>query len=160
MDTQQHIRLLQITYAAQLADAVRQYGQAGILERVTEEKRAERRHSAGAQVARLGVTAPEAAFTTSAELFGCADWAVTESGVAGDFEASAGRCLLCAMVKKAGGPSPCRIFCLDPIEAMVQGLRPEARIEVLETLYDGKRCRVRVTGDGTARQAPSKVPGS
>ena len=157
MDTQQHIRLLQITYAAQLADAVRQYGQAGILDRVTEEKREERRRSAAAQAAQLGITAPEAAFTTSAQLFGCADWTVTEdTAEAGTeaggqaagkgFEASATRCLLCAMVKKAGGPSPCRIFCLDPIEAMVQGLRPDARLDVTETLYDGDGCRVRVAG--------------
>lgn len=144
MDTQQHLRLLQITYAAQLADAVRQYGQAGILERVTDEKRTERRRSASAQAAQLGITAPEAAFTTSAELFGCADWTVTETGEDG-FEASATRCLLCAMARKAGGPSPCHIFCLDPIEAMVLGLQPDARLEVLETLYEGERCRVRVT---------------
>ena len=78
MDTQQHLRLLQITYAAQLADSVRQYGRAGILDRVTEEKRAERLGAGAAQAAQLGITAPEAAFTTSAELFGCADWTVTE----------------------------------------------------------------------------------
>ena len=144
MDTQQHLRLLQIMYAAQLADAVRQYGQAGILDRVTDEKRMERRRSAAAQAAQLGITTPEAAFTTSAELFGCADWIVTEDGDGG-FDASATRCLLCAMVKKAGGPSPCRVFCLDPIEAMVESLRPDAGVEVLETLYDGERCRVCVT---------------
>ncbi len=143
MDTQQHLRLLQLTYAAQLADAVRQYGQAGILDRVTDEKRAQRRATGAAQAAQLGITAPEAAFTTSAELFGCADWTVTEAG-AGGFDAGATRCLLRAMVKKAGGPSPCRIFCLDPIEAMVTGLQPDARLEVLETLFDGERCRVRV----------------
>jgi hypothetical protein len=144
MDTQQHLRLLQITYAAQLADAVRQYGQAGILDKVTEEKRAERRQTAAAQAAQLGITTPEAAFTTSAELFGCADWTVTATGD-GALEASATRCLLCAMVKKAGAPSPCHIFCLDPIEAMVLGLQSDARLEVLVTLHDGDRCRVLVT---------------
>jgi hypothetical protein len=143
MDTQQHLRLLQITYAAQLADSVRRYGEAGILERVTDEKRAERRAAAPAQVAQLGVTKPEAALTTSAELFGCADWTAVETGDGG-FDATATRCLLCALVKKAGGPSPCRLFCLDPIEAVVQALQPEARLEVLETLYEGERCRVRV----------------
>ena len=35
------------------------------------------------------------------------------------------------MVKKSGGPSPCRLFCLDPIEAMVKGVAPGARFEVL-----------------------------
>ena len=143
MDTGQHIRLLQITYAAQLADAVRQYGQAGILDGVTGEKREERRRTAAAQAAQLGITGPEAAFTNSAELFGCADWTVTETGDDG-FEVTATRCLLCAMVRKAGGPSPCRLYCLDPIEAMVESLRPDARLEVVETLYDGERCRVRV----------------
>jgi hypothetical protein len=144
MDTQQHLRLLQITYAAQLADAVRQYGQAGILERVTAEKREERRRTAAAQAAQLGITLPQAAFATSAELFGCADWTVTETGDA-SFDATATRCLLCAMVKKAGGPRPCHIFCLDPIEAMVRGLQPEARFEILETLYESDHCRVRVS---------------
>jgi hypothetical protein len=110
---------------------------------VTDEKLAERRASAAAQAAQLGVTTPGAAFTTSAELFGCADWTVDEA-TDGGFDATATWCLLCAMVKKAGGPSPCRLFCLDPIEAMVQALQPEARLDVSETLYEGERCRVRV----------------
>jgi hypothetical protein len=143
MDTQQHIRILQITYAAQLADSVKRYGQAGILEAVTEEKRAERRAAGAAQAAQLGITAPEQAFTASAELFGCADWTVSEARD-GSLDASATRCLLCAMAKKNGAPSPCRIFCLDPIEAMVVGVQPDARLEVLETLFDGDRCRMRV----------------
>jgi len=145
MDTQQHLRLLQITYAAQLADAIRQYGRVGILQKVTDEKRAERRATGAAQAAQLGITEPQAAFTTSAELFGCADWTVNGAEGDGSFEAGATRCLLCVMVKKAGGPSPCRLFCLDPIEAMVKGLSPDARFEVMDTLYEGECCRVRVT---------------
>ena len=80
---------------------------------------------------------------------GCAhaDWTVTKGGD-GSFNASATRCLLCAVVKKTGGPSPCRIFCLDTIEAMALGLQPDARLEVLETLYEGNRCRVHVQCDG------------
>jgi hypothetical protein len=150
MDTQQHLRLLQVTYAAQLADSVRRYGEAGILDQVTAEKRDERRAMGAAQAAQLGITEPRVAFTTSAELFGCADWTVAAipDAAAADpgFDATATRCLLCGLTKKLGGPSPCRIFCLDPIEAMVVGLEPEARLEVLETLYDGERCRVRVQG--------------
>lgn len=144
MDTQQHLRLLQIIYAAQLADSVRRYGQAGILDDVADEKRTERLGTGAAQAAQLGITTPAAAFTVSAELFGCADWVATE-GPDGSFDASATRCLLCAMVKKAAGPSPCRVFCLDPIEAMVTGIQPDACLEVVETLYEGDRCRVRVT---------------
>lgn len=143
MDTQQHIRLLQTAYAGQLADTVRRYGEAGILEEVTEQKRAERLATGAAQAAQLGITAPENAFTVSAELFGCADWTVTP-GSESTFDAGATRCLLCAMAKKMGAPSPCRIFCLDPIEAVVLGLQPHAHLQVLETLYDGEHCRVRI----------------
>jgi hypothetical protein len=171
MDPAQHIRILQLTYAAQLADAVVQYEKAGVLGRVREERRALRLASGAAQAAQMGITEPAAAFTTSAELFGCADWAVAADGAedpetprgldavggadaagtappaleAGPaFTATAHRCLLCALVKKAGGPSPCRLYCLDPIEAMVRGLDAEAGFDVEETLYDGAECRVRV----------------
>jgi hypothetical protein len=145
MDATQHIRLLQTTYAAQLADATVQYGRAGIIDEVTARHRERRAAGGAAQAARMGITAPAEAFTVSAELFGCADWAV-EPEPAGGFAATAGGCLLCGMVKQAGGPSPCRLFCLDPIEAMVRGLAPGAGFEVQETLYDGASCRVRVTG--------------
>ena len=62
----------------------------------------------------------------------------------GGFVATASRCLLCALVKQMGGPSPCRLFCLDPIEGMLVGLAPDAAVRVQETLYDGGACRVRV----------------
>jgi hypothetical protein len=157
METADHIRLLQLTYAAQLADSVLRYERAGILEQVAAERRAERNGTGAAQAAQLGVSEPAAAFTTSAALFGCADWTVTEAAAnaAGpddaaaaepprDFVATAGRCLLSAMVKKAGGASPCRLYCLDPIEGMVEGLTPGADFDVQETLFEGAECRVRV----------------
>ncbi len=144
MDSTQHIRLLQFTYAAQLADATRQYGLAGILGQVTAERRAQRLAAGATQAAQLGVADAPGAFTVSAELFGCADWTVAPEEADGAFEATAGRCLLCAMVMKAGGTSPCRLFCLDPIEGMVKGVAPGAAFEVLETLFEGERCCVRV----------------
>jgi hypothetical protein len=144
METARHIRILQLTYAAQLADAVHQLARAGVLEQVTSERRATRRAAGAAQAAQLGITAPAEAFTTSAELFGCADWTVTGDGDQA-LVASARHCLLCGMAKKAGAPSPCSLYCLDPIEAMVEGVAPGAGFEVDETLFDGERCRVRVS---------------
>lgn len=160
MEAAQQIRILQLTYAAQLADSVRQYENAGVLGRVTAERRAARLAGGAAQAAQLGIAEPAAAFTTSAALFGCADWTIaadaTERGDAGAqsggaeaapaFVATARTCLLCAMVKKTDGPSPCRLYCLDPIEAMVRGLSPNARFQIEETLYEGGQCRVRVGG--------------
>jgi hypothetical protein len=57
------------------------------------------------------------------------------------------------MVKKAGGPSPCRLYCLDPLEAMGKGLAAGAGFDVEETLYDGGQCRVRVSGIAAGRSA-------
>ncbi len=149
MDSAQHIRLLQLTYAAQLADAATQYGRAGIIDEVTAQRRTQRLATGAAQAAQMGISEPQAAFTSSAALFGCADWTVSQASNGGDgpaagFVATAGRCLLCGLVKKAGGPSPCRLFCLDPIEGLVRGLAPHAAFDVRETLYDGEQCRVRV----------------
>lgn len=149
MDSAQHIRILQMTYAAQLADAATQYGRAGIIDEVTAQRRAQRLAAGAAQAAQMGIAEPAAAFTTSAALFGCADWTVAQAPTRGDgpaagFVATAGRCMLSGMVKKAGGPSPCRLFCLDPIEGLVRGLAPDATVDVEETLFEGARCRVRV----------------
>ena len=144
METARHIRMLQFTYAAQLADAVHQLARAGALEQVTSERRATRLGADAAQAAQLGVTRPAEAFTASAELFGCADWTVASDGDEA-FVATAQHCLLCGMTKKASAPSPCRLYCLDPIEAMIEGVAPGAGFEVDETLYDGDRCRVRVS---------------
>lgn len=145
MDTAQHIRILQFTYAAQLADATVRYGRAGILAQVAEERRVQRLAAGAAQAAQLGIAEPAQAFTTSAALFGCADWSVGPADSHEGIAAEATRCLLCDLVKKAGGPSPCRLFCLDGIEAMVKGIDPDASFSVRETLYAGERCRVQVT---------------
>lgn len=157
MEPKQHIRILQLTYAAQLADSVEQYGRAGVLEQVTAARRAKRLATGAAQAGQLGISEPAQAFTVSAKLFGCADWTVaaeTNGGAARPasesiegtpvFIATAHRCLLCTMVKDIGGPSPCRLCCLDPMEAMVHGLAPELNFDVQETLYEAGQCRVRV----------------
>ncbi len=49
------------------------------------------------------------------------------------------------MVKRAGAASPCRLFCLDPIEGMIKGVAPGAAFDVQDTLFEGGRCRVRVS---------------
>jgi hypothetical protein len=48
------------------------------------------------------------------------------------------------MAKKMQGASPCKVYCLNPMEGMVKGVAPDAEFEVLETLWDDKKCRVRV----------------
>jgi hypothetical protein len=143
MDAAAQIKMLQVTYAAQMADSVKRLHDAGALEATTAQKRAEQLASGAGRAAQMGIGEPREVFTRLAELFGCADWTVEEA--ADGFVASASHCLLCALAKRMGGPSPCRIGCLDPLEGMVRGLVPEARFAAAETLFDGGRCLVKVT---------------
>jgi hypothetical protein len=142
VDAAAQIKILQTTYAAQLADSAKRLHDAGALEATTAQKRAEQLACGAARAAQMGVDEPREVFTRLAELFGCADWTIAEA--ADGFVATATHCLLCALAKRMGAPSPCHIDCLDPMEGMIRGLVPEARFDAEETLYDGGRCRVSV----------------
>jgi hypothetical protein len=144
MDTTAQIKTLQATYAAQMADSVKRLGDAGALEAATAQKRAEQLATGAGRAAQMGIGEPREVFTRLAELFGCADWTVEEA--ADGFAATASHCLVCALAKRMGAPSPCRIGCLDPMEGMICGLVPGARFEVEQTLFGGDRCRVEVVG--------------
>lgn len=142
MELEKKFKLLQMIYAGMLADAVNHFGKAGILEEVTAGKREIQLSTGKASAQSFGINMPEEVFTVLADIFGCADWKVT-SGENG-FEAEASRCMLCAMAKKMNAPSPCYIYCLNPMEGMVKGLNPKVQFQVGETLWDGESCRVAV----------------
>jgi hypothetical protein len=144
MDKDKQIQLLQLTYAHVLADATRQFGQEGILERVAARKREEQLAAGATKAAQFGITSAEQVFTRLAALFGCTAWRVTASE--DGFTAEAGSCTLCGLARKLDAPSPCRLYCLDPMEGMVKGVEPEAEFVVEETLWDGAKCRVHVSG--------------
>jgi hypothetical protein len=144
MDKDKQIHLLQLTYAHVLADATRQFGQEGVLESVTARKRQEQLATGATKAAQFGIAAPEEVFTSLSAYFRCANWQVTPNG--DGLTAETGRCVLCGLAKKMGAPSPCRLYCLDPMEGMVKGLRPAADFVVEETLWEAKRCRVKVLG--------------
>lgn len=146
MQPEKTLDLVRKIYAGALADSVSHLGRAGVLEQVTEAKRQEQLAGGKARAAQMGLVAPEEAFTRTVELFACADWKI-EKDDAG-FSAKAGRCTLCALAKRMGAASPCRIYCLDPIEGMVRGMEPEARFEVEKTLFESDGCSVRVTRGG------------
>jgi hypothetical protein len=142
MEQTQQIKMLQMSYAGVLADAVAQYDKEGVLEKVTERKR-QQQMAAGAMLARqFGASEPQEVFHRLVEVFGCANWQITphEEG----FSAEATGCTLCAMAKNMQGASPCAIYCLNPMEAMIKGLAPDAEFEVEATLWEGAKCRVRV----------------
>lgn len=91
---------------------------------------------------RLGITDPRQVFSTLSGIFECADWSVADTPEG--FTATAKSCALCGMAKKMGSQSPCRLYCLDPMEDMVHALDPGASFDVKETLYDGGCCQVEI----------------
>ena len=136
------IKTLQMSYTGALADSVLRYSRAGILGEVTEEKRGEQMKGGAALALRFGIKEPKQAFQNVQELYECADWVYedTETG----FVATCTNCMLAAMCKKTGSGSPCRIYCLSPMEAAIKGLKPDAEFAVNKTLWDDERCEVKV----------------
>jgi len=138
---EQKVKTLQLTYAAALADAVARYGNEGILDKITEQKRAEQTKNGASLAARLGVTEPKQAIENTRDTFGCANFTCADTP--NGFEAVATSCTLCAISKRLGKFSPCQLFCLSPFEAMIRGVSPDAEVNVVSTLWDSEKCVIR-----------------
>jgi hypothetical protein len=138
MDETTRLKTLQLFYAGLVVDAARQYAKQGVLERVTEDKKAEQAAAAPAQLARLGIGTPEGLFATFTEIFGCADWKVEREGEL--VRARASNCLACALAKRLGAPSPCAISCVNPFQGLAAALPDPRELRVAETLWEGKAC--------------------
>ncbi len=142
MDSEKKLSILQLTYAAALADSVLRMGREGILEKVTAEKRKEQLLSGKARANQFGITRPEDVFLMLSDIFDCVRWEIKSEP--GGFSAEGKACKLCALARRMGAQAPCRIHCLDPMEGMVVGLDPGLKFVVKETLWDGQKCRVEV----------------
>ena len=148
MEANEKVRVLQAIYAGALADSVLRLGNEGVLEKVTEQKRAEQLAGGKARAAQLGITSAEEVSTKLSDLMGCADWKVSANGKGKGFTAQASRCMLCAFAKKMGAQSPCRIYCLDPMEGMVKALDAHKDYRAESTLFEGGECRIVVSPAG------------
>ena len=140
MEQEKQLKLLRIIYAGVLADATLEFGKEGVLANVIERKRQKQLQTGKMHVTRFGVTKPEEVFTALSEVFQCANWQVEKqpTGTSG----IATKCMLCNIAKKIGAPSPCELYCLLPMESMVNAINPNAEFQVKETLWDGKKCHV------------------
>jgi hypothetical protein len=143
MDTIKQVKILQMTYAGVLADAVLQFDQEGVLSGVTERKHKEQFDTGKVLAAQFGISKPEEVFLKLSEIFGCARWEIVNSP-AGGVIAQTSSCNLCAIAKKIGSPSPCQIYCLNPMEGLVKAVLKDAVYEVKGTLWDGPKCIVKV----------------
>lgn len=131
---------LQAIYAAQLADTTLQFTKHGILDKVTADKRAEQMKFGGIKAKQMGIQTKEEVFIILSDLFGCANWVLNEE----QGTAKATGCMLCSMAKKMGAESPCRLYCLDPMEGMVKGIEKDAEFDVVSTLWDKNECLINI----------------
>jgi len=144
MESLEKVRILQAVYAGALADNVLRLGNEGVLKKVTDQKRAEQLMGGKIRAAQLGITNSEEVFTKLSDFMGCADWKIAPNEDGNGFTATASRCMLCSLAKKMGTQSPCRIYCLDPMEGMTKGIDENAGFDVQSTLFEGSQCRVAV----------------
>jgi hypothetical protein len=110
---------------------------------VTTQKRAEQMANGAAMAERFGIKEPKEAFIRTQETYGCANWVCEDT--AKGFTATCTSCMLVGMSKKMGNYSPCRIFCLSPIEASIHAVAPGAEFITEKTMWDGDKCVVNVT---------------
>jgi hypothetical protein len=143
MDNNKQVQILQMAYAGALADAVLQLGKENVLDRVIQRKRQEQIDSGPIRAAQLGITKPEEVFLRLSQIFNCTQWDITNNPEGG-FNAQANSCTLCAIARKMNAPSPCHLYCLNPMEGLIKALKKDAVYTVKETLWDGSKCVVSI----------------
>lgn len=142
MDSGQHVRFLQTAYAGALADSALQFEKEGILQKITDRKCQEDIISGKIRAAQFGITKPDEVFFKLSELFGCASWDISNSPHG--FTARTNKCMLCAIAKKIGAPSPCHLYCLDPMEGLVKAVVEGADFIIRSTLWENSECQIQV----------------
>ncbi len=142
MENDNILHLLQLSIVGVLADTVFQLGKEGIIEKVTERKKKEQMLSGKKNAEFYGMASAEGVFNRLSEIFNCANWKIQREATG--FSAEASTCRLYSLAKKRGAPSPCNIYCLNPLEGMIKGLNRNLQFNVKETLWEGKRCRIKV----------------
>jgi len=142
MNNDRHLQLMRNLYTALQAETMARYGKAGIVPEIEEEKRGQSLASGAKNAQMLGVSEPEEAFSVPAAITECASWDIVSMD--NGLSATCRGCRLIGMCKAVSTPSPCRMYCLNPIRGMVEALRPGARFEVQSTLWESDRCHVEV----------------
>ncbi len=145
METEKRLKMLQLFYAGVLADSVRRYSEAGILNEVEAQKEKEQRMAAKGQLAQLQISTPAEIFKMYSEVFGCISWNIEETE--DKLTARGHSCLLCSIAKKMNLPKPCNIYCINPVRAQAESLDGGFRLNVASTLWESDKCEFVVTGN-------------
>lgn len=135
-------KFLQLAYANLMAETAAQFTKHGILEKVQKEKYLQQLSTGKGKAAAMGITNPKEVFETVSSTFGCANWEVKE--YSSEITAETSNCMLCALAKKYNSNSPCKLYCLNPLESLVKGLDPALEFHVKSTLFESMKCEVTV----------------
>lgn len=135
--TKEH-KILQLFYAGVLADSVRNYENAGILESVTEGKLLQQQRAAALQLKQLEIDSVESLFNNFSRIFGCIDWKVDSQEE--EYRATGEKCLLCIIAKSMGTAQPCSIYCINPFKSFASVIGQGYKLSVKETLWNGSKC--------------------
>ena len=68
MEMEKKIKILQGMYAGALADSLLRMGQAGILEKVTEDKKVEQMLNGKTRAAQMGISKPQSVFEVLSDI--------------------------------------------------------------------------------------------
>lgn len=140
MSAEKNLFLIRNLYTNLQAEVLGRYEKAGILKEIEMEKRVQS-HTYGKMFCdMLGVSEIKEAFLRPSEIVQCAVWELKEE--VNSLEAVCKGCKIASICKKEGNVSPCNMFCLNPIEGMIKGLKPDARFNVESTLMESDKCKV------------------
>ncbi len=142
METEKRLKMLQLFYAGVLADLIRNYSEAGILGNVEFKKEKEQKLAAKGQLAQLNISTPLQLFNTFSEIFGCISWNMEE--ISEKVTARGNFCMLCAIAKKMDTEKPCNMYCINPFNALIEGLENGYQLRVRSTLWESDNCEFEV----------------
>jgi len=145
METEKRLKMLQLFYAGVLADSIRNYSEAGILDIVESKKEKEQKLAAKGQLAQLNISTPSELFNTFSEIFGCISWDIDEKPK--KINARGHFCMLCAIAKKMDIPKPCNMYCINPFKALIESLENGYQLRVRSTLWESENCEFEVISD-------------
>lgn len=136
-------KILKLAYANLMAESAAEFTRHGILQKITEEKYPRQIAKGRESAAMMGITNPKEAFETISSTFGCANWEVEETAF--QFKAQTTSCMLCALAKKYNSDSPCKLYCLNPLEGLIKAVNLDYEFKVKSTLFESDRCEVSVS---------------
>ncbi|MGM0379592.1 MAG: hypothetical protein ACQEQE_07585 [Bacillota bacterium] len=140
MNSELRLKVLQNIYTNQLVDSINFYNKSGKLDNILKEKKVKSQISGKFIVKKFKIETISQAFNWTNQIFDCAKW--EKIGNNNIFKTK--NCKLYNLAKKNGVCSPCKIYCLNPLEGMIKAIDKNYKFNVKTTLWKSDECIVRI----------------